>query len=133
MKTCHYTFLVLYFLVTLYFVNNFVMDMFVSIFTVIPYLQILTLVITILLFQVQVRHQFTSVWPSASANCAVGVRENDDLLIIDWCDPRYPVRFIRRMKGVGGVIKRDLTGTSFSVSSAKYFEKKCSTVRQYFL
>ena len=57
-----------------------------------------------------------SFWPGRAANCAVAVRENDDVLGVDWCDPRYPPKVFRLLFGGGGVIKRDTTGTQFFVS-----------------
>ena len=59
----------------------------------------------------QVRHTLRG---SGTVNCAVAVRENDDILGVDYCDTRYPPKFFRRLNGGGGVIKR--SGSSYYVS-----------------
>ena len=51
----------------------------------------------------QVRHKLLS--GRGTVNCAVAVRENDDILGIDYCDSRYPAKLFRRLNGGGGVIK----------------------------
>ena len=60
--------------------------------------------------QVQVQQK------SDSSICAIAVRENDDILGIDWYDPRYPPKTFRRLFGLGGVIQRHFTGKEFLVS-----------------
>jgi hypothetical protein len=66
-------------------------------------------------FEVQVRHMKYPCWSSAATICAVGVRENNDILGIDFCDTSSPPKLFRRMYGGGGLMMVSPAGNEYTI------------------